>query len=858
VSANAPRVSVVIINFRGTDDTLECVARLNEVDWPVDRLEIVVVENGSGDDSESRLRAALGDQANVKLVVSKENLGFTGGSNLGARESSGDFIAFLNNDAKPDVNWINEAIAGFAPSPRVGAVASKVLDWDGRAIDFVGAGLTWFGMGYKEHVTEVDDGRYDTERDLLFGTGSALFVRRGVFFDVGGFDEGLFMFYDDVDLGWRLNLLGYTVRFAPKSIVFHKHHGSMRSFGEYREMYLLERNALHLLYKNLSDENLGTFLPAALALLGRRAVAKSGLDSQSFDLRNFTGADGEFDPTTPVSKDTVAGLFALDQFVADLPRLNEERRKIQSKRVKTDKDVFRLFGDAYKPLFENGYFLEGFEAISEAFGVEQPMQRTKVLVITGDALGEKMAGPGMRAWKIAEALSEHNDVRLLTWNVANRQSDRFDVERVPLQNERRMKAHEEWADVIFFQGYALHHFTTLQKSNKIMVVDLYDPMHLEQLEQARDAGDVGWRNQVQSTTEVLNAQLERGDFFLCASERQRLFWIGQLAALGRINPDNYLADDNLNKLIAIAPFGMDSTPPAHTRKAIRGVVPGISDDDKVVIWGGGIYNWFDTPTLVRAVAKVAKKHDDIRLFFLGVAHPNPDVPEMAIVSETRRISAELGLTHKHVFFNEQWVALDDRQNYLLEADAGVSTHYAHIETTFSFRTRILDYMWANLPIVTTEGDSFGDLVAAEGMGVAVPERDIDALAAALEKMLYNERAVTAARKAVSRVREEFTWEKALAPLIEFCKNPYVAPDRADEQALAVGTLGQGATVGRSRVAMSPARAREMRFHQIANSRHGVRRDVLLATHYLRENGVSGLRVKVENRLRTMRESKNGR
>jgi len=860
VSTFTASVSVVIINFRGTEDTLECVARLNEVDYPADKVEIVVVENGSGDDSEQRLRAALGAQENVTLIVSKENLGFTGGSNLGARSARGDFVAFLNNDAKPGPDWIREGIAGFAPSPRIAAVASKVLDWDGKAIDFVGAGLSWFGMGYKEHVTEIDDGRFDEPKDLLFGTGSALFVRKEVFLEVGGFDEGLFMFYDDVDLGWRLNLLGYRVRFAPKSVVYHKHHGSMKSFGEYREMYLLERNALHLLYKNLSDETLGTFLPAALALLARRAVAKSGLDSESFDLRRFTGAADEFDPTTPVAKDAVAGLFALDQFVADLPRLGEERKRIQSQRVTSDKAVFRLFGDAFKPLFENGYYLEGFQAITEAFAVEQPMHRTRVLVITGDALGEKMAGPGMRAWKIAEALSEHNDVRLLTWNVANRKSDRFHVERVPLQHERAMKAHEEWADVIFFQGYALHHFQTLQRSNKIMVVDLYDPMHLEQLEQARDNGDVGWRAQVEATTGVINAQLERGDFFLCASERQRLFWLGQLAALGRVNPDNYLADENLEKLIAIAPFGMDSTPPKHERKAIRGIVPGIGEDDKVVIWGGGIYNWFDTPTLVRAVAQVAERHDDIRLFFLGVAHPNPDVPEMAIVSQTRRISEELGLTGKHVFFNEQWVALDDRQNYLMEADAGVSTHFAHVETTFSFRTRILDYMWANLPIVTTGGDSFGDLVAAEGMGVAVPERDVDALAGALEAMLYDTERSAAARAAVTRVRSDFTWEKALAPLVAFCQEPSVAPDRAHDAAVPLGAVGGSPSraAGRERLAMSPARQREMRFHQIANSRHGVKRDVLLARHYLQDVGVSGLRAKVQTRLRTMRESRNGR
>jgi hypothetical protein len=185
----------------------------------------------------------------------------------------------------------------------------------------------------------------------------------------------------------------------------------------------------------------------------------------------------------------------------------------------------------------------------------------------------------------------------------------------------------------------------------------------------------------------------------------------------------------------------------------------------------------------------------------------------------------------------------------------VSTHFAHIETTFSFRTRILDYMWANLPIVTTDGDSFGDLVAAEGMGVAVKERDVDALAAALESMLYDPEAAAAARAAVSRVRDDFTWERALAPLVEFCKDPQVAADRAHDAAVPVGSVTAGS---RPRVALSPARAREMEFHEIANSRHGVVRDVRLATWYLKQNGVSGLRDKVQNRVRIMRESKNGR
>ncbi|MBN6046769.1 glycosyltransferase, partial [Citrobacter sp. ku-bf4] len=107
-----------------------------------------------------------------------------------------------------------------------------------------------------------------------------------------------------------------------------------------------------------------------------------------------------------------------------------------------------------------------------------------------------------------------------------------------------------------------------------------------------------------------------------------------------------------------------------------------------------------------------------------------------------------------------------------------STHFQHIETTFSFRTRILDYLWAGLPIVTTDGDSFGQLVAERGLGAAVPEQDVEALADAIERYLYDEEAVARAREQVAVVREEFRWSRTLAPLVEFCRAPRVAADKA--------------------------------------------------------------------------------
>jgi hypothetical protein len=808
-------VSVVLVNFRGADDTIECVRGLQALNWPSELLEIVIVENGSGDDSLAKLRA-LGNS--VTLVESKENLGFTGGCNLGVSKSSGEFIAFLNNDAKPHPDWIKEAIDTFATGADIGAVASKVLDWDGVNVDYLDAAVTWYGMGYKPHAGEKDRGTWDVEKDVLFGTGAAMFMRAEVFEQLGGFDDNYFMFYDDVDLGWRMNLLGHRFRFQPKSLAYHKHHASMNKFGNFREEYLLERNALYTLYKNLDDESLERVFPGALLLAVRRAVGRGGLDSASLDIR-VPGDDSE--RTMPVSKSTMAGIFAIDQMVELLPEMTKARDEVQSTRVRSDRQLQKLFGNIDEPAYPIETYLRGYEKIVSSLDVLAATSRRRILVVTGDPIGEKMAGPAIRAWHIAKELSGEHDVRLVSMTRAVSLDDSFEVGVISHHKPSSVIEHEQWADVIIVQGNALALFPALEKTHKILVVDVYDPLHLEQLEQGRGQSLQLWNKQVIDATGTLNHQLELGDFFLCASERQRHFWLGQLAGLGRVNAYTYSRDTELDSLIAIAPFGISSTDPVQSRRAIRGVIPGIGENDKVIVWGGGIYNWFDPQTLISAVGELAQSHDDIRLFFMGVKHPNPDVPEMEVVGEARALADELGLTNKHVFFNESWVAFDDRENYLLDADLGVSTHFQHVETTFSFRTRILDYLWAGLPIVTTEGDSFGDLVERENLGFAVPERDQAALVDALGSLLYDDAAAAVARANVARVRERFRWSNTLAPLIEFCKNPTHAADKKTNPAEPLEKRRATGVTRRSRST-------------------GIRRDAERAIYYLRNGGVSAV------------------
>jgi GT2 family glycosyltransferase len=818
-------VSVVLVNFRGTDDTLEAIGHLGRLDWPADRLEVVVVENASGDDSAERIRR---EAPHVSLVVSATNLGFAGGCNLGVAESTGEFIALLNNDARPDSKWVARAMDRFAASAGIGSVASKVLDWEGTHVDYIAAAMTWYGMAYKPFTAEPVTPRLpDVAHDVLYGTGSAMFVRRDVFDAVGGFDERYFMFFEDVDLGWRINLAGWRVVYEPSSIAFHKHHASMKAFGSYKEGYLLERNALFTLYKNIGDEALPDALAGALALAVRRGATKAGVDTASFDLR-IPGGDSEDELTT--SKQLLAPVFAIDQFVEQLPGLEKTRRHIQSTRVVPDSKIRLLFGSSDEPVYQAEGYRRGYENIVNALPVTEHESATNVVIVTGDPIGAKLAGPAIRAWNMAEQLSVRNAVTLvsLTGVEAGVEAP-FRVVHVRPGDDREFSKLERVADVIVFQGHAMSVFDSLRNSDKILVVDIYDPMHLEQLEQSRELPGAEWNRQVSDATEVLNEQLLRGDFFLCASERQRSFWLGQLAALGRINPANYRGDPDLTGLISVAPFGLSDTPPVHERDVLKGVLPGIARDDKLVLWSGGLYNWFDPKTLITAVAELSTRRHNVRLFFQGTKHPHPGVPEMEIVAQSRALADELGVAGTSVFFNASWVDYADRQNYLTEADTGVSTHFSHIETTYSFRTRILDYLWAGLPMVVTAGDYFAELIEAEELGIVVQAQDPSALADALETVLFDEAFGARARANIARVRERFFWQTALAPLVDFVDDAHPAADRV-------------AAGGAIRKASRPVRPK----------RSGFRHDAGLVVHYLRTGGVVVVLSKIRRRLAARR------
>jgi GT2 family glycosyltransferase/glycosyltransferase involved in cell wall biosynthesis len=811
-------VSVILVNYRGAEDTVACLGYFDQVEWPTEKLELIVVDNDSGDGSTARIRAST---PNVVVVEAGSNTGFAGGCNLGVAHATGEYVALLNNDARPGPKWVAAAIATLEADKTIGAVASKVLDWDGKLIDYVDGSLTWFGMGYKREAQRPDSPEYDVAKDVLFGTGAAMFMRADVYREVGGFDERFFMFYEDVDLGWRLNLLGYRVRYVPESVAYHRHHVSIKKFGNYRESYLLERNALMSMYKNLDDVSLAKALPAAMALAVRRSIARTGTDATALDLQRSPGGDDI--GTLEIDKMALTGPYAIDYFVEQLPSLAESRRDLQSRRRRSDRELFPLFRHAIEPAYGVESYLSAHKDLVDAFGIaEHFVSQHRILVVTGEPLLDRMAGPAIRAWEIAKVLAPDHDVRLVSTAGARITAAEFGVHYA---SGKGLREQTDWADVIIFQGFLLDSAPWLKKSSKILVADVYDPMHLEQLEQAKDLGPVGRLASIQETTRVLNEQLRRADFVLCASEKQRDFWLGQLAGQGRINSAVYDEDESLDSLIDVVPFGISDEAPVQKRHAIKGTVPGIGTDDKVIIWGGGVYNWFDPLTLVRAVDRLRGRHPDVRLYFMGLKHPNPGVPDMRIAWELRQLADELGLTGLHVFFNDGWVPYAERADYLLDADLGVSTHFNHVETAFSFRTRILDYLWASLPIVATDGDTFSPLIVSHGLGATVPPEDVDALERALEANLYDEQAAARARANVKDFAHEYAWSKVLIPLVEFCRLPRRAADLRY-------VLGEPTKVARP-----------------FDRRHGLRADLALARGYMGAGGLGEVMTRAGGRMR---------
>jgi glycosyltransferase involved in cell wall biosynthesis len=387
-----------------------------------------------------------------------------------------------------------------------------------------------------------------------------------------------------------------------------------------------------------------------------------------------------------------------------------------------------------------------------------------VLVISSDHIGSSMAGPGIRyLWFARELARLGHEVRLVVPFPTDIAGEPFEIAVENPWNSYRMSKLGLEHEAVVTQRLPVPAMLALARSHTRVVYDFYSPLTIE----AAAFAQVDRQSKAEASLNQLTIRvaLENGDAFACASERQRDLWLGALASAGRIDPSSYGRDPSFRTLVDVVPFGIEPGPPTSALPALKGVVPGIGIADKVLLWGGGIWNWVDPLTVIRAVHRLGRP--DVKLLVLGTERPNPGIPTMAMQRQARALAEELGLMGTSVIFKPGWVPYDERGAYLLEADVGVSAHPDELEARFAYRTRLLDCIWAGLPIVATDGDSLAELVERYALGRVVPAGDVEGYAAALDDVLGRGREQFA--PAFATAREGMQWPQAverLARLLE--------------------------------------------------------------------------------------------
>ena len=343
-----PDVSIITPSVDGWHHLEPFLESVYAQDFPRERYDVIVVDNGSSDGTAEHLARRYPD---VRVISNPENVGFAAANNQGARLARGRYLALLNNDMRLDASWLRTMVrfADAAPAETV-CMGSPILSWDGSTIDFIDAAMSFDGFGFQPHRGESVNSaaRQLAPDELLFAPGAAMLIERDVYEEVGGFDDDYFAYYEDVDLGWRLWVLGYRISLCPDAVVYHRRNAS-RPAGRNRTNYLLDRNALYSTIKNYDDDSLAVVLPAALMLACVRGVARSRVSRDLLrPASNGTATPGLIGRLRRARRSSsgpgaLTAVAAIDEVAEQLPRLLEKRRWVQERRRRADSEIVRLF-----------------------------------------------------------------------------------------------------------------------------------------------------------------------------------------------------------------------------------------------------------------------------------------------------------------------------------------------------------------------------------------------------------------------------------------------------------------------------------------------------------------------------------
>jgi hypothetical protein len=401
--------------------------------------------------------------------------------------------------------------------------------------------------------------------------------------------------------------------------------------------------------------------------------------------------------------------------------------------------------------------------------------RRSVLVVSAEPVGPYMAGPAIRAAELARALASACDVTLAAPAPSTAPDPRVGLLEAGMADVEALVAAGREHDVVVAQELPPSALARLAGTSTALVADLYNPIVVEVLEAIAGRPRRAQRRTQAALVQRTLALCAAADLIVCASERQRDLWIGGLALSGLIDVDAYRRDPTLRSLIEVVPFGLPAgPPPARAGGRIRAAFPQIGESDHVLLWGGGLWSWLDPATPMRAVGLLERVGGvdgrAVHLVFMGAGRPGLEATGQApAVQRALAAARALDLDGRLVHVNPGWVPYEERGAWLADADLGVSAHHDHLEARYAHRTRILDYLWAGLPVVATAGDALADLVEREALGRTVAPGDAPAFATACVELLGE--AGVGARQRVAVVAPTLAWERVAAPLVAWCSGP---------------------------------------------------------------------------------------
>ena len=312
-------VSIIILNYNGREHLEACLSSLQDLEFPKQQSEIIVVDNGSTDGSLGLVKARF---PSVVLAQNETNLGFSKAANIGAERAKGEYLAFLNNDMRVGKNWLSALLETARAGEGLACVGSTVLNWEGTRVDFKGRIDDAFCLAYEpSHDPSADLSEAPPCSLTLFASGGAALIQRQAFQELGGFDPDFFLYQEDVDLGWRLWLRGYECAISSESVVYHRGGASSNKLAPEYVQRLSQKHTLCSIFKNLDDRNLRTILAIALYFFLERS-------------RWVPAARESFE-------------MAVDEFKASLDSLIVKRSEVQRTRVRSDAELFALLGHPF-------------------------------------------------------------------------------------------------------------------------------------------------------------------------------------------------------------------------------------------------------------------------------------------------------------------------------------------------------------------------------------------------------------------------------------------------------------------------------------------------------------------------------